>query len=300
LSVFEKNGPEKEMSTQQLKDAFGKLELMGVERINISGGEPFLRNDITDILKSAFQRRFKVSLTTNGILVPQYITPLKKLDLLIISLDGKPATHDFLRGKGVHAAVLKTLDICLENGIRTMISSVITAETKEDDLSYILKICEKFKISCLMQPITCGAYINNEWIEFKRTDELNPSYQHLKSLFAFLRKDSRRRRIVGGKYYLTKALDWHNRNHCKKKREFNCMAGKLFLCLSPAGKIIPCSMRYQDTIKNKIWESSVRELRDIGKNKIQCRGCACYTYMLLNDLSRLNPGAILHCLNSVN
>ncbi|MCK4994213.1 MAG: radical SAM protein [Candidatus Omnitrophica bacterium] len=300
LAVFEKNGPEKEMSTDQLKDTFKKLELLGTERINISGGEPLLREDISEILKDALSRSFKVSLTTNGVFVPENLKILKQLDQLILSLDGTKTTHDSLRGQGSHESALKALKLCKQNGINVMISSVVTDKTSKDDLLYLLDVCENFKIKCIIQPMICGVYIDGTWVKFNKVDELKPSYAYLNLLFNFLKKDSRSKKIIGGKYYLDKVLKWYSKKEKNIAKEFNCMAGELFLCLSPSGNIMPCSMRCANSSKKKIWESSPQELRAVNNSKVQCEGCSCYTYMALNGFSRLDLSMVFHCMNSNN
>ncbi len=298
LSVFEKNGPEKEMSTDQLKDTFRKLELLGTERINISGGEPLLREDISEILEHAFQRKFRVSLTTNGVFVPQYINLLKGLERLILSLDGDKTTHDSLRGNGVHAAALNALDLCCENGVDILISSVVTSKTTENDLLYLLDICERYNVRCIIQPMTCGAYIDNSWVRFKKADELRPSYNLIESLRRLLKKDPRKHMIIGGEYYLKQVLSWYRRIEKNTLKELKCLAGKLFLSVSPGGKLLVCSMRCEDVFGKNILESSVADLKMIRPRSIKCKGCSCYSYMILNDISKLNLRAVLHCIGS--
>jgi len=42
-----------EMSMEEIENAFLKLDMLGIQRLNISGGEPLLRKDIADIIKAA-------------------------------------------------------------------------------------------------------------------------------------------------------------------------------------------------------------------------------------------------------
>jgi MoaA/NifB/PqqE/SkfB family radical SAM enzyme len=297
LSVFEKNGKETEMSTAQLNQAFDKLKMLGAERVNMSGGEPLIRKDIGEILSNALNRGFKVSLTTNGAFVSEYVDILKKIDQVILSLDGEKTTHDCLRGSGAYAAAIQALNLCKANGIDIMISAVLTNKTTVADLLFLLSISEEFNIYCLIQPLTSGVYIDNQWSVFKKAESLKPAFEQLSKIRDLIIGDSRGYRIIGGDYYLNKMLDLYKAKETIS-RQINCMAGKLFLCLSPSGRIMPCSMRdYPGISDKKIWECSNDSLNELRMLDIKCNGCACYSYIILNQLSRVNPSAILHCLN---
>jgi radical SAM protein with 4Fe4S-binding SPASM domain len=69
----------KELSTEQLCEALDKFSKNGIFHLHITGGEPFLRPDILDILSFAIEHNFfYCSLFTNGILLTE-----KHLDFLI-------------------------------------------------------------------------------------------------------------------------------------------------------------------------------------------------------------------------
>jgi len=287
---------EEEMSAEQIDKIFSKLDSLGVARVNISGGEPLMRKDISKILESAFTKRFYLTLTTNGILVPTYIELLTSLNSLIISIDGRKETHDYLRGDGSHKAALKALDISRKKGINVILSSIITQKTSDDDLLYLLKLCDFFDSVCVLQPLTEGAYVHNKWKRFKETKEIKPSLRHLESLFRNLKNDHRKKRILGGNYYFEEILKMYRRRQKNINKPSRCMAGKLFLCITPSGKILPCSMRYEHIFGKNIQECTVEEIKMTGINSIQCAGCSCYSYMLLNGLAAMDMKTITHCL----
>src|SRR5437870_3548732 len=58
-----------ELSTAEVKDLFGQLAEAGVFFLTISGGEPFLRTDLFELLAHARALTFNVKLKTNGILI---------------------------------------------------------------------------------------------------------------------------------------------------------------------------------------------------------------------------------------
>lgn len=57
--------------------AIDKFEHLGVERVVLSGGEPFVRNDIVDIIKYIYSKNIPIYVSTNGILIEKYYTEIK-------------------------------------------------------------------------------------------------------------------------------------------------------------------------------------------------------------------------------
>lgn len=81
--------------------------------IDITGGEPFLTPDFPKILELFFQRKFKVSLITNGTIQrPELLENLVKNELahFMISLDGNEEIHDAIRGKGSFRKAISTAE----------------------------------------------------------------------------------------------------------------------------------------------------------------------------------------------
>ncbi len=89
---------------------------LGVTKVRLTGGEPLVRKGAVDFIKRLGQMQGiqKLSITTNGILLPQYAVPLKKagVEYINISLD------TLNREKFHKTTYFDRLDTVLE-GIRT-------------------------------------------------------------------------------------------------------------------------------------------------------------------------------------
>jgi|WetSurSiteA1Bulk_404760.scaffolds.fasta_scaffold01099_2 MoaA/NifB/PqqE/SkfB family radical SAM enzyme len=93
-------------------------ELPGLTFLDISGGEPFLRSDLKEILQvfAKYSPEAYVNLPTNGLLTKEIMKMtediLREVPLPIslnLSIDGLPQTHDRIRGvKGCFAQMQKT------------------------------------------------------------------------------------------------------------------------------------------------------------------------------------------------
>lgn len=94
--------------------------------INISGGEPFLRGDLPEILTAirSSNRRARLVLSTNGFQPGKTARMLPALraaapDLAVrVSIDGMHGTHDAIRGiPGGFDKCVQTLDLCRNAGV---------------------------------------------------------------------------------------------------------------------------------------------------------------------------------------
>lgn len=132
--VSEKNDNEK-LSLKEAKNLLAECWYNGITMLNLSGGEPFLRNDILEILDYA-QKFEDIVITTNGTLLNdekcKNLSEYKNIKLSI-SLDGLEETHDkFRRKKGAFKKVVDTLPILNKYNIKYAIKYTLSKETAKD------------------------------------------------------------------------------------------------------------------------------------------------------------------------
>ena len=103
----------KELTTKEALDLIAELDRIGVLDITISGGEPFLRRDIWQIIQEIKKREIPFIIYTNGTLLnKQRIQRLVETDVdsISISLNGaKPETHNFVQAANTFERVLRTI-----------------------------------------------------------------------------------------------------------------------------------------------------------------------------------------------
>ena len=101
LHCYSSSGPreEEEIELQVLAPALEDARAEGYEVLSVSGGEPLLYRPLAGLLKSARGLGMKTTVTTNGMLLSggrlDAIDGL--VDLLAISLDGRPESHNRMR-----------------------------------------------------------------------------------------------------------------------------------------------------------------------------------------------------------
>jgi radical SAM protein with 4Fe4S-binding SPASM domain len=97
--------------------------------ISVTGGEPFLRNDIPEILDTIRKRGFDLNLLSNGTLIDA--KRAKMLSSLAvkgvqISMEGPEDVHDAIRGKGSFSASVKGIGHLLDAGLTVTINATLS------------------------------------------------------------------------------------------------------------------------------------------------------------------------------
>jgi radical SAM protein with 4Fe4S-binding SPASM domain len=118
-----------ELTTEEWYSVIDELKALGVMTVAITGGEPFMRDDLFDILKYIANSTIGINLLTNGTLVtPADIETLKEIgpEKVIVSLDGATRnTHEKIRGESTFDKTVKTIAMLTENGLPVRSNTVI-------------------------------------------------------------------------------------------------------------------------------------------------------------------------------
>jgi SynChlorMet cassette radical SAM/SPASM protein ScmE len=117
----------------------------------ISGGEPFVRNDIFDILDHISKKpMFVDGINTNATLIgrseAQRLGNYKKIKLFSVSLDGStPQIHDRVRGKGNFDRTIEGISNLIRYKNRVCTSTTVT-KLNMNDIDNMLEIGKKLNI----------------------------------------------------------------------------------------------------------------------------------------------------------
>ena len=145
-------------SLQELIRQFGNYK----PKIIISGMEPLLSSNIIELLNTLTERKFTVSINTNGVLLPEKGEKLIQAGLrkIMVSIDGPKEIHDNIRGNGVYEKAINGLrlmkDIKERRGLKTEINataciSKFNYQYLEESCSYLLSNNLVDTVSFVMQ-----------------------------------------------------------------------------------------------------------------------------------------------------
>ncbi|MHC4777523.1 MAG: radical SAM protein, partial [Planctomycetota bacterium] len=131
-NVYDFRQDPNEFSFEEWIRLFDQFVDLKVFSVLVSGGEPFARSDMFDLLDALHDRPLRIKgLNTNGTLVTEEIAErlkgYRKLGPIQVSLDGATAeTHDKLRGEGNYERALRGVRHLVNAGLPVTFFTVIT------------------------------------------------------------------------------------------------------------------------------------------------------------------------------
>ena len=222
--------------------------------LTITGGEPFLRKDLTDIISEIIDNSGvpRVSIKSNGFYIKrieQYIpTLINKYPntefTLSISLDGPKDIHDKVRNfKGAYDKVLETISIMekyrKKKNFFLRLASVLTNETK-DFLPDFLNQTDKWPID-FHEVILVRDIPDEEQLKLKNIYKELSEEQQKKS-------SNNWRKSFNGKIFDKLYKETIKRLE-KNKNHSPCVAGSRFVEIFPDGLVRGCEVE-------KLWDIS--------------------------------------------
>lgn len=277
-----------ELDLKNILNIISTLAKMGTYKINFSGGEPLLREDLNEIIKFSISKGIKVSVNSNGILVPDKIYALKGIDTLGLSLEGPEEIHDYLRCKGGYEAVIKATKFAQNIGIKVIFNTLITRKNF-NHIEYILETCERLKTRVMFSLIESIPFSSEE------TKSLMPLSKDYKKAIEKLIKEKMRRNksILNSLSALYFFRNWPNVIII-----YNCAAGLIHCRIEPDGHIYICgSMVSKNNSVNCLGEGFKKAFFSL-KRVYQCKGCWCGNRVEMNKIFSLKLDSILNTLNS--
>ncbi|MEL6721265.1 MAG: GTP 3',8-cyclase MoaA, partial [Bacteroidota bacterium] len=144
--------PRKELlSYEEMERLVQLLASMGIEKIRITGGEPFLRKGMLEFMRRL--RKIKglkqLHITTNGTLTAGIIEELKPIvDSVNLSIDSLDAERFFeITRRDVFPQVMETLNQLLYYNIPIKINAVVMADRNTEDLLPMVELARDRNIS---------------------------------------------------------------------------------------------------------------------------------------------------------
>lgn len=124
----------------------------GIEKIRITGGEPFIRKDIMQFMTalSGLTGLKQINLTTNGVLTAPYVPELKKLGIrsINLSLDTLDRNRFFsITRRDKLPKVMNTFDEILRYGIELKINAVVMQGRNIEDIISLVELAKSAPVS---------------------------------------------------------------------------------------------------------------------------------------------------------
>lgn len=280
---------QEELTTEEIKNALqivaNKYDARKI-LLNITGGEPLVREDLFEVMDYATNLGYNWGMTTNGILInDNVIQKMKdtKMATISISLDGMEKSHDEFRGvKGSYNKIIENIQkLKIANFLNCLQVTTVVNKSNLKELEKMYNKMKELKIDSWrvvnMDPIGRAKDHDNLSLD-------NIDYQYLIKFIAEKRKKSKMDVTYGCSHYLGFKYEKETRRNM-----FFCTTGfttasilyngDIFVCpnVERRKELIQGNIRQDDFID--VWENKFQWYRDLDKLKCkECKDCEDWKY----------------------
>jgi len=241
---------------------------LGIKKIGILGGEPFVKMDIMlDVMQAIKDRDMCGSLTTNGTLFTE--DSIKKIvkmnwDMMRFSIDGKKETHDSLRGqKGTYDKAVSNLKLFkiykkeLNRQNPTIEFNFVLTNENYKDILHVLKLAEE--TDCRKVYILPLIELTDSCSKIKIKKMNNQIMKYLKDALTIAEKYD----IESNINEIIKSSVVENSNKLdkikKKEKSLYCLQPWYGLAIHSNGNVVPCA-NFEDTFGENIRGKSLNKI----------------------------------------
>lgn len=136
---------------EEILDLADLMVARGVEKIRLTGGEPFMRKGIMNFLERLRLRQpgLIISLTSNGSLTRRHLKDIKEIGIksINLSLDSlDPKRFAAITGSDMFPEVRKTIDAALELGLGLKLNAVALRNYNREELKDFLAFATQYPV----------------------------------------------------------------------------------------------------------------------------------------------------------
>ncbi len=137
------------VNTVRIIELIKELSILGIDSIQLTGGEPFLHPDFEKIINILIEKNIKTIITTSGYIPETYekrlllLQKLKNSSFIQVSIDGLEDTHNRIRGKNdSYQKTVNFIDRMIANNLEVQIATVV----QRKNFSEMESLVKKFKL----------------------------------------------------------------------------------------------------------------------------------------------------------
>lgn len=234
------------------------------------GGEPLLRIDLIKKIIDEIDVPYRIQ--TNGKLLNELpLKYLKKIDKILISLDGTKERTDFNRGKGTFDLVMKNVENIIKQGYQGELIARMTIDQDFPDLCDQVIFLQKKGFQSIHWQLDVGFYKFD--FNKKKMEKFFKEYNYqVKNLINYWITRIEKGKVL--KFYPFLGITENLLN--KRPTKLRCGAGHSGYAITLDGKIVACPiMNYIEDFKAGTLDSSPRQLKQFDCAD-ECSKCDVY------------------------
>ena len=228
-------------------------KLPKVDTVNITGGEPFVREDIEDIVKILFTKTKRIVFSTSGYYSDRIIQLARKYPQLgfRISIEGLSCKNDELRGRpGGFDKGLKTLLELRRMGVKDIGFGITVSNNNSSDMLQLYELNRNLKMEFATASFHNSFYFHKYDNKVTNIDEVCGNFDELIQ------------RLMNEKHPKSWFRAFFNLgliNYVKGgRRMLPCEAGTENFFIDPYGNVLPCN-----GMEESCWFDTMGNLHDV-------------------------------------
>lgn len=277
----------KELGTEEVQKRLESIYKLGVRWITFGGGEPLVRKDIVEILRSAKHLGFVVYLSTTGTNIERIKDIEQYVDHINLSFDGPPEIHNHIRGTGSYQRLFEVLGFCKQKSISISFLCVISL-LNIGAIDYVLEKSREVGVPVMFQPATL--HLDSSLKANPIAPPVDAYRESIERIIKAKKLGYLIRNSIAGLRYLQHWPEAHN---------IWCPAGRLSFTIEPDGSVLSCHMWERD----KLFCSYNSKEQDSFEEKLNklcvprgCSSCWCAPLVELALIWDINVSAIWNAL----
>ena len=228
----------------------------GLDFINITGGEPFLRKDIGQIVEKALTKTKRLVISSNGYFTERIIPLFEKFGNQIgirVSIEGLPAANDDLRGiKNGFDHGLRTLTTLHGMGIKDIGFGMTVSDRNADDMIELYRLANAMGLEFATATTHNSFYFHTTDNQYENQEKVAKIFENIAVELLKTNKPKNWFRA-----YFNMGLARKARG---QKRALPCEVGTDMFFVDPGGNILPCNGSDHPMIMGNLHEQGFDEI----------------------------------------
>ena len=233
----------------------------GMQRLNITGGEPLLRKDLSEIVRILDKKTNRLEISTNGYLVDRLVEIARRFPetMVRVSVEGLPALNDKLRGleDGFDRALRAMLRL-KSLGLKDIGFAMTVSGENCRDLPEIYALAASMDLELANAVVHNSFYFHKLDNEIANREEVEAAMvDFIERLLTSPRKNLKKKAKDWFRAYLNLGLLRHVQG---RSRPLPCGAGTDTFFVDPWGKILACNGSLRPMVMGDLNTQSFEEI----------------------------------------
>lgn len=221
--------------------------------VNITGGEPFVRRDLEDIVEVMYKKSDRIVISTSGWHTDRIIKMAEKFPNIGIrvSIEGLSQKNDDLRGReGSFDRAMRLLLTLKEMGIKDIGYGCTVSNKNSDDMFWLYKLSRELGMEFATAAFHNSYYFHKDDNEITNQNEVIGNFHKL--IEELLKENSPKSWYRA--FFNLGLINYIRGN----PRMLPCEAGTANFFIEPYGDVYPCN-----GLEDRYWKESMGNIRDV-------------------------------------